>query len=58
MKRALKKNPQGPFQGKYRVIRGGSWRDLAEVLRVSRRNYDLPVGRFNHIGFRCAKSVK
>ena len=52
-----KKNPQGPFQGKYRVIRGGSWRDLAEVLRVSRRNYDLPVGRFNHIGFRCAKWV-
>ena len=48
-------NPAGPFSGKYRVIRGGSWRDFAEFLRVSRRNYDLPSGRFNHIGFRCAR---
>jgi formylglycine-generating enzyme required for sulfatase activity len=53
-----KENPQGPFTSKYRVIRGGSWRDLPEVLRTTRRNYDLPAGRFNHIGFRCAQSVK
>ncbi len=52
------KNPKGPFMGKYRVIRGGSWRDLPEFLRVSRRNYDLPLGRFNHIGFRCAMPVQ
>ena len=49
-------NPQGPFTSKYRVIRGGSWRDLSEFIRTTRRNYDLPAGRFNHIGFRCAKS--
>ena len=53
-----KENPKGPFTSKYRVIRGGSWRDLPEVLRTTRRNYDLPDGRFNHIGFRCAQSVK
>jgi len=53
-----KKNPQGPFTSKYRVIRGGSWRDLSGFLRTTRRNYDLPAGRFNHIGFRCAQSVK
>jgi len=53
-----KENPQGPFTSKYRVIRGGSWRDLSEVLRTTRRNYDLPDGRFNHIGFRCVQSVK
>lgn len=52
-----KENPQGPFTGKYRVIRGGSWRDLPDFLRTTRRNYDLPAGRFNHIGFRCAQSV-
>ena len=53
-----KENPQGPFTSKYRVIRGGSWRDLPDFLRTTRRNYDLPAGRFNHIGFRCAQSVK
>ena len=53
-----KENPQGPFTSKYRVIRGGSWRDLSDFLRTTRRNYDLPAGRFNHIGFRCAQSVK
>ncbi len=53
-----KANPAGPFTSKYRVIRGGSWRDLADVLRTTRRNYDLPVGRFNHIGFRCVKSIE
>ena len=52
-----KANPQGPFTSKYRVIRGGSWRDFSDFLRTTRRNYDLPAGRFNHIGFRCAKSV-
>ena len=53
-----KKNPKGPFTSKYRVIRGGSWRDLPNFLRTTRRNYDLPAGRFNHIGFRCAKSAE
>jgi formylglycine-generating enzyme required for sulfatase activity len=53
-----KQNPAGPFTSKYRVIRGGSWRDLPDFLRTTRRNYDLPAGRFNHIGFRCAKSAE
>jgi formylglycine-generating enzyme required for sulfatase activity len=53
-----KENPKGPFTSKYRVIRGGSWRDLPDFLRTTRRNYDLPAGRFNHIGFRCAKSLE
>jgi formylglycine-generating enzyme required for sulfatase activity len=51
-------NPQGPFTSKYRVIRGGSWRDFSDFLRTTRRNYDLPAGRFNHIGFRCAQSAE
>ena len=53
-----RENPQGPFTSKYRVIRGGSWRDFPDFLRTTRRNYDLPAGRFNHIGFRCAQSVE
>ncbi len=51
-----KKDPKGPFASKYRSIRGGSWRDLASFLRTSRRNYELPSARLNHIGFRCVKS--
>lgn len=53
-----KENPPGLFTSKYRVIRGGSWRDLSDFLRTTRRNYDLPAGRYNHIGFRCAQSMK
>ena len=53
-----KENPKGPFTSKYRVIRGGSWRDLPDFLRTTRWNYDLPSGRFNQIGFRCAKSLE
>jgi sulfatase modifying factor 1 len=57
-KSSPRENPAGPFTSKYRVIRGGSWRDLPEFLRTTRRNYDLPAGRFNHIGFRCAQSAE
>ena len=53
-----KHDPKGPFVGKYRSMRGGSWKDFDNFLRASRRNYDLPSGRFNYIGFRCAKSAK
>ncbi|MDH5457857.1 MAG: SUMF1/EgtB/PvdO family nonheme iron enzyme [Nitrospirota bacterium] len=38
-----------------RVIRGGSWRDSAKMLRISRRERSWPTGRKNNIGFRCAK---
>ncbi len=51
-----KKDPKGPFTSKYRSIRGGSWRDLEGFLRTTRRNYELPSARLNHIGFRCVKS--
>ncbi len=50
-------DPRGPFTGKYRSMRGGSWKDFDNFLRASRRNYDLPAGRFNYIGFRCAQSA-
>ncbi|CAI2719194.1 formylglycine-generating enzyme family protein [Nitrospina watsonii] len=53
-----KRDPQGPFDSKYRSVRGGSWRDLEQTLRATRRNYDLAAGRFDHIGFRCARSVE
>ena len=49
-------NPKSPFSGKHRVLRGGSFMDKTEGLRVTRRNWDLPSARFKNFGFRCAKS--
>jgi formylglycine-generating enzyme required for sulfatase activity len=52
------KNPQGPTDGDERVIRGGSWRNTAEMLRSANRNKHAPGERRVYIGFRCAKDAK
>tara|TARA_B100000809_G_scaffold125817_1_gene124059 strand:+ start:264 stop:1004 length:741 start_codon:yes stop_codon:yes gene_type:complete len=51
-------NPKSPFNGKHRVLRGGSFMDKADGLRVTRRNWDLPSSKFKNFGFRCARSQK
>jgi sulfatase modifying factor 1 len=48
-------NPKSPFNGKHRVLRGGSFMDKPEGLRVTRRNWDLPGARFKNFGFRCVR---
>ena len=57
-------NPKGPENGKYRVLRGGSWDLAPENLRSTRRDFNLPLSpsyespsyrNFNS-GFRCAKN--
>jgi formylglycine-generating enzyme required for sulfatase activity len=40
---------------KYRVLRGGSWDDIASHLRVSFRFLHAPVYRNGLIGFRCVQ---
>lgn len=50
------KNPQGPASGMYRVLRGGSWADVAKYLTVAYRSWARPGERSPNIGFRCAKS--
>ena len=41
-----------------RVIRGGSWRDKNfGNLRVSARGWDLAAGRYDVVGFRCARDA-
>ena len=41
-----------------RVIRGGSWDDRPETLRVSDRNWNFPVYRNSNIGFRLAQDLE
>ena len=53
------RNPQGPSEGMYRVVRGGSWFDQAGslmFLTCSYRSWTRPGERSETIGFRCAKS--
>ena len=48
-------DPVGPSSGSYRVLRGGSWYDYAEICRVAFRFYSSPVSRLNFIGLRLAR---
>lgn len=47
-------NPQGPTDGDYRVLRGGSWGSNGEYLRAAGRGRYEPDNRDSVIGFRCA----
>ena len=50
-------DPQGPFIGVSRVLRGGGWFSAAGDLRSAGRSYGRPNTRFDVIGFRLAFSV-
>ena len=50
-----KKNPKGPVEGEFKVVRGGSWVNHPDTLRSSFRRWSQPEVRFNDTGFRCAK---
>ena len=51
-------NPTGPAQGRYRVIRGGSWADTETRLgTVYYRNFTAPDTAQPTIGFRCASAA-
>jgi formylglycine-generating enzyme required for sulfatase activity len=58
---APERNPPGPTDGKYRVMRGGSWFDTPgslQFLTCSYRSWARPAERSPTIGFRCAKSLR
>ena len=52
------RNPNGAASGTWRVVRGGSWLDYnaPSSFRAANRGWDPPDGRFNFLGFRCAKA--
>lgn len=51
------KNPKGPDQGRYRGVRGGSWKSKPNMLRTATRGGGSPEQRAATVGFRCAKPV-
>ncbi|MEZ5356464.1 MAG: SUMF1/EgtB/PvdO family nonheme iron enzyme [Bryobacteraceae bacterium] len=53
--KAPSRNPKGPAEGQYRVIRGGSWADVAKYLTSAYRGWARPLERSPNIGFRCAQ---
>ncbi|OQY99430.1 MAG: hypothetical protein B6D41_01490 [Chloroflexi bacterium UTCFX4] len=48
-------NPKGPSSGDSRVLRGGSWLNVASVVRAAFRNRVVPDDRDDRVGFRCAQ---
>lgn len=51
------RDPAGPASGSLRVVRGGSWYDVATNVRASRREPMDPGGGSPVTGFRCAGTV-
>jgi formylglycine-generating enzyme required for sulfatase activity len=49
------RNPPGPTTGRYKSVRGGSWKSSPTILRAASRNGAVPDQRAATIGFRCAK---
>jgi formylglycine-generating enzyme required for sulfatase activity len=49
-------NPTGPASGFYRVVRGGSWTNLSDILRASNRYNFTPDVAGSNIGFRVARA--
>jgi len=47
--------PPGPQGEKYKVVRGGSWLNISQLVRVSNRIRIEPSYRDSIIGFRCAR---
>lgn len=45
-------NPKGPSSGSNRVLRGGSWHNVAMFCRVSIRDYNSPDYRYSNFGLR------
>ena len=57
-KNSPKKNPKGPDSGKWRIVRGGSWDNVAHKTRITYRNSNIPTNGGFVDGFRIVREVK
>ena len=48
--------PDDPIVMKRKVIRGGSWKDIARYLQNGMRDYEYQDTAKSYIGFRCVRS--
>jgi formylglycine-generating enzyme len=48
--------PDDPAVMKRKVIRGGSWKDIAYFLQVGTRTYEYQDTTKSYVGFRCVRS--
>jgi len=53
--RCPSRNPQGPREGKERVVRGGSWGSSVRMLGCSSRHRVDPFSTDSGFGFRCVR---
>lgn len=51
-------DPKGPTTGMFRVVRGGSWDDLARHLRSAYRFVVRPEIRFSDVGLRLVRTKR
>ncbi|MBM3234953.1 PKD domain-containing protein [Candidatus Poribacteria bacterium] len=52
------RNPKGPDSDEFRVLRGGSWAELANKCRPTIRFGQSPINGDSDFGFRIAKDVR
>jgi formylglycine-generating enzyme required for sulfatase activity len=50
------RNPKGPSHGKFKILRGGSWRHTPKFARTAERLKHNPKHLHENRGFRCAKT--
>ncbi len=53
---ASERNPVGPIDGEYKIVRGGSWSDKASKMASSERDKMPPLTQTQKIGFRVVYS--
>ena len=53
---SLNPNVEGTDENKRKVVRGGSWKDVAHFLKVSTRDYEFQNKKRSYIGFRTVQS--
>jgi formylglycine-generating enzyme required for sulfatase activity len=57
-KNSPERNPTGPSNGQYRVLRGGSWFSDPGDVRSADRYWYPPTYRLVTYGFRCAQDIR
>jgi len=50
------RDPSGPRDGVSRVIRGGSWQNVASAARSATRGYAVPTNLYISVGFRLVRT--